>query len=99
MGARPRLRQKRLPEKLRAIRDALGLSQTGMLKRLGAEDLIEYNRISEFETGKGEPPLVILLLYARVANVWTDVLIDDDLDLPARLPSAKKYEGMRRRSR
>jgi transcriptional regulator with XRE-family HTH domain len=97
MGARPRLRQKRLPEKLRAIRDALGLSQTGMLNRLGAEDLIEYNRISEFETGKGEPPLVILLLYARVANVWTDVLIDDDLDLPARLPSGKRHEGVKRR--
>jgi transcriptional regulator with XRE-family HTH domain len=98
MGARPRLRQKRLPEKLRAIRDALGLSQTAMLKRLGAEDLIEYNRISEFETGKGEPPLRILLLYARVANVWTDVLIDDELDLPNKLPSAKKHEGLKRRA-
>jgi transcriptional regulator with XRE-family HTH domain len=91
MGARPRLRQKRLPEKLRAIREALGLSQTGMLKRLGAEDLIEYNRISEFETGKGEPPLLILLLYARAANVWTDVLIDDELDLPAKLPAKRKH--------
>jgi transcriptional regulator with XRE-family HTH domain len=97
MGARPRLRQKRLPDKLRAIRDALGISQSEMLRRLGAEDLIEYNRISEFETGKGEPPLRILLQYARVANVWADVLIDDDLDLPARLPSAKKHEGVRRR--
>jgi transcriptional regulator with XRE-family HTH domain len=99
MGARPRLRQKRLPEKLRAIRDALGLSQTGMLKRLGAEDLIEYNRISEFESGKSEPPLLIILQYARVANVWTDVLIDDELDLPAKLPSAKKHEGVRHRPR
>jgi transcriptional regulator with XRE-family HTH domain len=97
MGARPRLRQKRLPEKLRAIRDALGLSQTAMLKRLGAEDLIEYNRISEFESGKSEPPLLIILQYARAANVWTDVLIDDELDLPAKLPSAKKHEGVRSR--
>ena len=97
MGTKPRLKQKRLPEKLRAIRLVLGLSQTEMLKRLGAEDLIEYNRISEFETGKGEPPLRILLLYARAANVWADVLIDDDLDLPAKLPSAKKHEGVRRR--
>lgn len=91
-----------MPEKLRAIREALGLSQTGMLKRLGAEDLIVYNRISEFETGKREPPLAILLLYARAANVWMDVLIDDELDLPARLPSApsaKKHEGVRRRGR
>lgn len=97
MGERARLRQKRLPERLRAIRDALGISQGEMLGRLGAEDLIEYNRISESETGKGEPPLRILLQYARVANVWADVLIVDDLDLPARLPSAKKHEGVRRR--
>jgi transcriptional regulator with XRE-family HTH domain len=99
MGTYPRLRQQRLPEKLRAVRDALGLSQTEMLSRLGAEDLIAYNRISEFETGKRESPLAILLLYARAANVWMDVLVDDELDLPARLPSAKKHEGVRRRAR
>ncbi|HEX8844317.1 MAG TPA: helix-turn-helix transcriptional regulator [Pyrinomonadaceae bacterium] len=85
MGTYPRLRQKRLPEKLRAIREALGLSQTELLRRLGAEELIAYNRISEFESGKREPPLLILLFYARVANISTDVLIDDDRDLPARL--------------
>jgi transcriptional regulator with XRE-family HTH domain len=91
MGTYPRLRQKRLPEKLRAIRDALGLSQSEMLRRLGAEDLIEYNRISEFETGKREPPLLILLRYARAAGVSTDVLIDDELDLPAKLPAKPKH--------
>ena len=99
MGARPRLRQERLPEKLRAIRETLGLSQTEMLYRLGAEDIIDYSRISEFETGKREPSLAILLLYARAANVWMDVLVDDELDLPTRLPSAKKHEGVRRRGR
>jgi transcriptional regulator with XRE-family HTH domain len=99
MGTYPRLRQQRLPEKLWAIRDALGLSQTEMLKRLGAEELIEYNRISEFESGKREPPLLILLSYARVANVWTDVLIDDELDLPDRLPSRAKSAGVRRTRR
>jgi transcriptional regulator with XRE-family HTH domain len=91
MGTYPRLRQKRLPEKLRAIRDALGLSQSEMLRRLQAEDLIEYNRISEFETGKREPPLLILLRYARAAGVSTDILIDDELDLPARLPAKPKH--------
>jgi transcriptional regulator with XRE-family HTH domain len=99
MGTYPRLRQQRLPEKLRAIRDALGLSQTEMLRRLGAEDLIEYNRISEFETGKREPPLAILLLYARAANVWMDALVDDELDLPDKLPSANKSEGIKRGTR
>ena len=91
MGTRPRLRQKRLPAKLRAIRDVLGLSQSEMLRRLGAEDLLDYTRISEFERGKREPPLLILLRYAEVAGVCTDVLIDDALDLPAKLPAKPKH--------
>jgi transcriptional regulator with XRE-family HTH domain len=91
MGTYPRLRQKRLPEKLRQIRDTLGLSQSEMLRRLGAEDLIEYNRISEFESGKREPPLLILLLYARAVNISTDVLIDDEMDLPTKLPAKPKH--------
>jgi transcriptional regulator with XRE-family HTH domain len=62
----------------------LELSQNGMIERLGVE--LTQNRISEYETGKGEPPLPILLLYARAANISTDVLIDDELDLPTRLP-------------
>ena len=95
--ARPR--PSRLAEKLLQIRLALELSQTEMLYRLGVEDLISYNHISRYETGKREPALRILLAYARVANVSTDVLIDDELDLPARLPSAKKSEGVRRRGR
>ncbi|MDT4899007.1 MAG: Helix-turn-helix domain [Acidobacteriota bacterium] len=90
MGTYPRLRQKRLPEKLRAIRDALGLSQSEMLKRLGVEELIDSYRISEFETGKREPPLLVLLRYARVVGISTDVLIDDELDLPAKLPTRRK---------
>lgn len=91
MGTRPRLRQARLPEKLRAIRSALGLSQSEMLKRLGAEDLIDYNRISQYERGKREPPLQVLLLYARAANVWVDALIDDAADLPDNLPAQRKW--------
>jgi transcriptional regulator with XRE-family HTH domain len=81
----------RLAEKLRAIREALGLSQSEMLRRLGAEDRMDYYRISEFESGKGEPSLIILLQYARVAGVSTDVLIDDKLDLPAKLPAKAKH--------
>jgi len=91
MGTRPRLRQKRLPGKLRAVRSALGLSQTEMLKRLGVEKLLDYTRISEFERGKREPPLLVLLKYAEVAGVCTDVLIDDGKDLPAKLPAKPKH--------
>ncbi|HWS56061.1 MAG TPA: helix-turn-helix transcriptional regulator [Pyrinomonadaceae bacterium] len=99
MGTRARLRQERLGEKLLQIRLALGLSQTEMLHRLGAEDLISYTQISRYESGQREPPLRILLAYARAANVSVEALIDDELDLPAKLPSATKHEGVRRRRR
>jgi transcriptional regulator with XRE-family HTH domain len=68
-----------------------------MHKRLGVGDSIAFKRISDYELGKNEPPLVILLQYARAANVILDVLADDDLDLPARLPSRTKHEGVRRK--
>lgn len=77
MGTKPRPKPERLAEKLLQIRNALGLSQTEMVKRLGAEDVIAYHRISEYETGKREPPLIILLAYARSVGVSTDSLIDD----------------------
>lgn len=87
MGKRPRLRPQRLPAKLLQLREALGLSQSQMLKRLGFEADMVAARISEFELGKNEPPLPVLLAYARAANVSTDVLIDDEVDLPAKLPA------------
>jgi transcriptional regulator with XRE-family HTH domain len=95
-SARPR--PARLAEKLLQIRKALGLSQPEMLKRLGAEDSIDYTTISKYELDKNEPPLMILLQYARAANVIVDVLIDDELDLPAKLPTAKKHEGIKRKT-
>lgn len=90
MARGPREKPERLAEKLLTIRQSLGLSQTEMLQRLGAEDRMVYSRISEFETGRGEPSLSILLQYARAANVSTDVLIDDALDLPEKLPAKSK---------
>ena len=91
MARGPREKPGRLAEKLLTIRQALGLSQTEMLRRLGAEERMAYHRLSEFESGKGEPSLIILLEYARAAGVSTDVLIDDRLDLPARLPARRKH--------
>jgi transcriptional regulator with XRE-family HTH domain len=96
MGRKARQKPERLGAKLRAIREALGLSQTGMVKRLGDEG-IAASQISEYETGKREPSLITLLRYARLANVCLDALIDDELDLPAKLPSAKKHEGLKHR--
>ncbi len=90
MGKRPRMRQKHLADKLLQIRNAFGLSQTEMLRRLGFEEVIDYKRISEYELGKNEPPLAVLLQYARLAGISTDVLIDDKLDLPAKLSGRVK---------
>ncbi len=84
MGA-PRLRPERLAEKLKGIRVALGLSQDGMLERLGLAEEYFRSRISAYELGNREPPLPVLLEYARCAGISTDVLIDDELDLPAGL--------------
>lgn len=83
--ARPK--PERLAEKLKEIRLALGLSQPEMLKRLGLEEAMQYARISEYETGQREPSLLTLLAYSRVAGVHMEVLADDELDLPDKLPA------------
>jgi transcriptional regulator with XRE-family HTH domain len=92
MGKRPRHRPERLAEKLRHIREAFGLSQNEMIKRMGAEELMAQNTISEFELGKREPPLLVLLKYAEAAGVCLDVLANDDLDLPAKLPAKPRHK-------
>jgi transcriptional regulator with XRE-family HTH domain len=91
MGKGARRQPQRLAGKLREVRLALGLSQSELLRRLGVEDLITYHRISDYELGKNEPPLEILLSYARVAGVCMDTLVDDQLDLPTKLPSKAKH--------
>jgi transcriptional regulator with XRE-family HTH domain len=91
MGKRARMKQERLAEKLLQIRLALDLSQSEMLRRLGFEDVLDYKRISEYELGKNEPPLAVLLQYARAAGICVDVLIDDKMDLPTKLPSRPKH--------
>ena len=93
----PRPKPKRLAEKLRAIREGLSLSQTQMLKRLEHEATMHYGRISEYEGGKREPTLMTLLQYARVAGIHMEDLVDDELDLPAKLPGKVRYQGIKRR--
>jgi transcriptional regulator with XRE-family HTH domain len=80
------------------IRLALELSQDGMLQRLGISEKLSRTTVSAYEVGTGEPPLPVLLEYARAAGVWVDVLIDDELDLPEKLPSSTKHEGIKRAS-
>ena len=89
---------KRLAEKLRQIRLALGLSQTEMHRRLETDETILYTRISDYELDKNEPSLMTILTYARAAGVHMEDLINDELDLPAKLPGNITYRGLKRKS-
>lgn len=86
MGKAVRPKPERLAEKLLQIRNALGLSQNELIKRLDFDKELVQGTISTYELGKREPSLPLLLRYARIAGICVDVLIDDELNLPAKLP-------------
>lgn len=89
MGRVSREKPKRLAEKLLQIRLNLGLSQNQMLEKLGLNDKVFRSAISGYELGTREPTLLILLKYARLVGISTDVLIDDKLDLPKKIMVSK----------
>ena len=95
MGSAARRKPDRLAEKLLTIRTSLGLSQNGLIRQMGfAQDLTQAE-ISMFERGIRVPSLSVLVAYSRIANVYVEVLIVDEVDLPKRLPSRAKSEGVR----
>lgn len=88
MGRGRRVVPDRLAAKLLEIRERLDLNQTQMFRRLDVRrSRIYESHISSYERGTREPPLDVLLQYSRVAGVLMEALIDDELDLPERLPS------------
>lgn len=101
MGRSRRPRPARLAAKLRQVRTALGLTQEQMFEHLGETKTSLYpGHISLYEGGQREPPLPVLLRYARSAGVYVDVLIDDELDLPDKLPATlNRAAGIRRPKR
>lgn len=89
-----RQRPDRLAEKLLHIRTALGLSQNGMIRRLGFEDELTQGHISAYERQKENrvPPPGILLAYARVISTtgggeFLEIILDDEMELPDVLPA------------
>jgi transcriptional regulator with XRE-family HTH domain len=97
MGRSSRPKPARLAEKLLRVRVALGLSQNEMLRRLGVDEDLFQGSISGYELGTREPPLAVLLQYARAANVYVEALIDDELELPENIPAEVKSEGVKRK--
>ena len=92
MGTRhPRPQPDRLAEKLRLIRARLGYTLEEMAQALAGVKKSPPNKsyIHRFEAGTREPSLLVLLEYSRVAGVPMESLVDDDLDLPERLPARR----------
>jgi hypothetical protein len=81
----PRNRPKLLPAKLLAIREFLKVGQTVMAGKLQFEILshcrrqyrIDPARISEYETGRREPNLFVLIAYARLGHIHMETVADD----------------------
>lgn len=87
----------RLAEKLLSLRTSLGLSQRGLIRRMGLTDELSQAEVSMFESGRRIPSLLVLREYALLANVWMDVLVGDELDLPKKLPVNPKSGGVKRK--
>jgi transcriptional regulator with XRE-family HTH domain len=74
---------KKLAKKLAQIQANLGLSQTEMVKALNYKaSPLRAAQISQFESGRREPPLMLLLAYAKLPGISTDILVDDRASLP-----------------
>lgn len=82
MGRKSRAKPERLAAKLLAIRQRLNITQFEMAKKLEYQ---WYTRLSEYESGRREPNVLLLLRYAKLAGCTVDHLIDDRLELPPHL--------------
>jgi transcriptional regulator with XRE-family HTH domain len=96
MGTKGRPKPARLAEKLLEIRTKLGLSQNGMIRQMGLRDELVQAEISAYEHGLREPPLTVLLEYAKAAHILIEWLIDDAIVLPEKLPAEPLPEWITR---
>ena len=76
-----RPRPKHLAKKVLKIRRSLGISQGEMVRQLGVQALFDHTTISKYELDKNEPPLAILLAYARLVKIPVEQIIDDEIEL------------------
>ena len=73
---------KKLGKKLLQIREGLGMSQREIVKALNYKDSpLRASQISQYETGQREPTMMLVLAYARLANVPMECLVDDKMKL------------------
>lgn len=95
MGTSRRPRPARLAAKLLEIRMKLGLTQAEMFERLGDTGTRLYvGHIDDYEKDRRVPTLQVVLAYARAAGVSMEVIVDDALDLPERIPPRRKRTAL-----
>ena len=94
MGRSNRIRPKRLGEKLKTIREAFGLTQEELIKKLNYNaSSLHHQNISGFEKNEREPNLIILIAYCDLASICLDILVRDEIDLPKTLPSEPEHKN------
>jgi len=73
---------KKLGKKMKQIREGLGMSQRQIVEALNYKDTpLRASQISQYETGQREPTMMLVLAYARLANVPMECLVDDKMKL------------------
>lgn len=83
MGRSHRSRPKKLGAKLKLIRTRLGLTQAQMIQKLAVKDEpLRPASVSAYEKNLREPPLLVLLKYARLYGCTMEELVDDKMKLP-----------------
>src|SRR5436853_4362583 len=93
MGQKRRTQPKKLKIKLKTIRVEMEVSQQKMaelLKDYAPNEVIVPGHISDFENGKREPSLPVLLAYSKLTGVSINTLADDELELPKGNKSTRK---------
>lgn len=96
MGRKAREKPRRLAGKLLYIRNTIdgGISQDELVVRLELAGEIDRTYISKWEGGIIEPSLRVLLRYGDLAGVVLDILANDALELPKKLPSNQKRKWL-----
>jgi transcriptional regulator with XRE-family HTH domain len=85
-----RLRSERLPEKLLKLRQYLNASQQDLTRRLNSEIKsltkthrpLQRSQVSQYERGRREPDLCVVLAYSRLGQVSMESLADDRVSVP-----------------
>jgi|GEM_PF-1872208 len=77
--------RKKLPEKLKQIRERAGLTPEEFAPHVHAKD---GKTVEKYEKGKGDPPVSVLMHYWKLSDAPFENILNDDRDLcfRSRLP-------------